>query len=184
MTEAFPPDGPRRRPGLAGGVLTILFVAVASIGGLVATRANGAVAEVGNPAPALAFTDFDGETFDLVEHIAADRGPVLLNLWASWCEPCRAEFPVLSDFTTRTPGVTVVAVAVQEPNVDDARAFAAEMQPSFRVGHDADGTIRDSYPSFGLPATFLIGRDGIVVDIVLAELTTQRLDDLAAALEG
>lgn len=168
------PEATPARAGLSGGVLTAIFITVVAVGAVVAWVGGGpAVAEIGQPAPDFAFTTFDGETFELGEQ----QGPILLNLWASWCEPCKREFPALSDYSLTNPEVTVVGVAVQD-QPDAARGFAEENQPAFTVGVDDDGAIRDAYPSFGLPATFLIDREGVVVDIVLAELTPARLASL------
>lgn len=185
------PDDVPARAGLAGGILAAIFLVVVAIGALVSwlTRDDGMlgdqdnsgmVVDVGQPAPALTVTTFDGDVFDLGDHISMGRGPVLLNLWASWCEPCKREFPALSEYAATTPGVTVVGVAVQDQR-DAARAFATEMDPRFLVGWDDDGSVRDAYPTFGLPATFLIDSQGIVVDIILAELTPGRLDSMSFA---
>lgn len=178
MTSDTPTEQTEARAGLSGGALTAIFVAVVGLGLLYAWLQGGpAVAEVGRPAPPLTVEAFSGATFDLDQHFASDGGPILLNLWASWCEPCKREFPALSDYAEANPGVTVVGVAVQD-RLEPARDFAQEMQPSFLVGLDADGTVRDAYPSFGLPATFLIDANGTVIEIVLAELTPERLAGL------
>lgn len=172
-------DGPERT-GLSGGVLSVIFLVVVAVGALVAWLVQGtqtATAAEGQPAPALALVTFEGETFDMVEHFQRGGGPVLLNLWASWCEPCIREFPALSEFATENPDVTVVGVAVQDQE-DDARSFAEQLDPAFLVGWDRDGSIRDAYPSFGLPATFAVGQDGTVTDVVLAELTPDRLEGI------
>ena len=180
MTTTDPPAEPLpSRAGLSGGRLTLIFVVVVAVGALLATMGGSdAAAEVGKPAPALAVTLFDGEVFDLVDHVRFGEGPVLLNLWASWCEPCTREFPALSAYAETHPEVTVLGVAVQDPE-DDARRFAESMDPSFLVGWDRGGAVREAYPSFGLPATFLIGSDGTVTDIILAELTEDRLESLS-----
>lgn len=169
------------RAGLSGGLLTALFVALVGIGALVAwlMRSGGSeVAEVGAPAPTFVVTAFDGSEFDLAAHLAEDGRPVLLNLWASWCEPCKREFPLLSDFAAAHPEVKVVGVAVQDRE-ESARAFVDEMDPAFTVAYDTDDVVRDSYPTFGLPATFVIGSDGTVVEIVTAELTTEQLESFS-----
>ncbi|HJR93146.1 MAG TPA: TlpA disulfide reductase family protein [Acidimicrobiia bacterium] len=178
MASTEPASPLPSRAGLSGGWLSALFVVVIVIGVAVAIlTGDEEAAEVGRPAPGLAVTLFNGEVFDLVDHVDRGRGPVLLNLWASWCEPCTREFPALSAFAEGHPEVTVVGVAVQDPEAN-ARAFVEEMDPSFAVGWDRDGAVRQAYPSFGLPATFLIGADGIITDVILAELTPERLESL------
>lgn len=168
------------RTGLNGGVLTALFVVLVVAAGLFVLLRGGdddQVAELGGAAPPLSVTTFDGEMFDLASHLSASGTPVLLNLWASWCEPCTREFPALSEYALAHPEVAVVGVAVQDQE-EHAREFVRELQPAFRVAWDGDGAVRDAYPSFGLPATFLIDADGTVVDIILAELTPERLESI------
>lgn len=170
-------DDVPERAGLSGGLLSVVFLAVVAVGALTAwlvSDGSEATAAVGERAPAFELVTFEGETFDIDEHLEAGRGPVVLNLWASWCEPCLREFPLLSDFAAHRPGVTVVGVAVQDER-EPARRFAAEIRPGFVVGWDADGSIRDAYPSFGLPTTFVIEEDGVISDIIPAELTEERL---------
>lgn len=166
------------RAGLSGGILTAVFVAIVTVGAAVAFVQGGpATAQVGRPAPEFTLHSFDGGTFDLAEHTSEARGPVLLNLWASWCEPCRREFPTLSRWAAEHPEVTVVGVAVQDTE-KDSRAFADSMQPSYMVGSDIDGSVRAAYPSFGLPASYIIDSNGVVVDVILAELTSKRLSGI------
>lgn len=172
------PDEAHDRAGLSGGLLTGVFLAVVAAGMLVTWLMSDrapATATEGEPAPPFEVPTFAGDRFDLEEHLRQDASPVLLNLWASWCEPCLREFPLLSEYAARTPEVTVVGVAVQDRE-EAARAFAEEMQPRFPVGWDEDGSLREAYPSFGLPATFVITSDGTIAEIILAELTGERLD--------
>lgn len=171
------PEAPPRA-GLSGGILTLIFVVVVAAGAWAASLTRTpAAAEIGREAPPLAFDTFDGGRFELAGHEAATNGPILLNLWASWCLPCRREFPLLSEYALANPDITVVAVAVQD-QYEHARDFYTEMNPSFIVGWDGDGSVRAAYPSFGLPATFLIDSQGMVRDVVLAELTPERLATL------
>jgi cytochrome c biogenesis protein CcmG, thiol:disulfide interchange protein DsbE len=164
-----------RRAGLSGGLLTVIFVAAIAVG-VLASGLGGAPdrAEVGSTAPPLTVTGFDGTPFNLQAHVDGGGGPVLLNLWASWCEPCRREFPALSAFAAMNPGVTVVGVAVRD-QLDDARAFAFEMQPSFLVAFDEGDLVNESYPVFSLPGTFIVDRNGVITDFVIGELTPARL---------
>lgn len=174
------PDAGAERAGLRGGLLSGIFLVVVAVGALLAwlmPAGEAQTASVGQPAPAIALVTFEGEAFDIIDHFRRDGGPVILNLWASWCEPCLREFPALSRYAAETPGVTVVGVAVQDQEAA-AREFVEEMDPGFLTGWDSDGSIRDAYPTFGLPATFVIDSDGIISDIILAELTPERLQSI------
>lgn len=170
-------DDPPEGAGLSGGLLSAVFLVVVAVGALAAwilSDGREAAAAVGKEAPAFELATFEGDAFDLEGHLREGQGPVLLNLWASWCEPCVREFPLLSEYAEETPAVTVVGVAVQDRQ-EAARKFVTETRPRFVVGWDADGSIRDAYPSFGLPTTFVIDSNGVVSEIIPAELTRERL---------
>ena len=70
---------------------------------------GGASPGVDDPAPDFSVTTFDGTVFSLVDHLATDGRPVVLNLWASWCVPCRAEMPAFD--ASATNGVVEAFVA-------------------------------------------------------------------------
>ena len=105
--------------------------------------------------------------------------PTVVNMWASWCTPCRDEMPALQRFAATHPGVRVVGVAVND-QVDDARAFAKEVGVRFPLAFDADGRVADAYAVSGLPTTLLLDRrgrlavtwPGPVTDADLARLTS------------
>jgi thiol-disulfide isomerase/thioredoxin len=137
------------------------------------------VAEVGEPAPAFDAPLFDGTSFDLAEHLEQDGRPVVLNLWASWCDPCRDEIPDLSTWSEDNPDILVLGLAVDDVE-DEARALAAELAPSYPLGL-GDDTFRASYPSFALPVTYVIGSDGQVTDFINGVVTAERLDEAVAA---
>ncbi|MEA3245730.1 MAG: redoxin domain-containing protein [Gemmatimonadota bacterium] len=98
--------------------------------------------------------------------IAAYRGrPVLLNIWATWCAPCREEMPRIERIYQELgpQGLAVVAVSIDNPGMTDAiREFRKEMGLTFDVLHDESGRIRDDYQTTGVPETFLIDRTGVV----------------------
>lgn len=150
------------------GRLTLIFLVVIAaglaVGAALLPRGDraGDLPMTGRTAPEVVVDLFDGGEWRLSEHLAAAGGPVLLNLWASWCEPCEEEIPILSDFALDHPELTVIGVAVRDDRTA-AAAFAERLSPSYPMGFDAGGELRDAYVGFGLPAVFLIDGGGIIV---------------------
>ncbi|HEX6629582.1 MAG TPA: TlpA disulfide reductase family protein [Gemmatimonadaceae bacterium] len=90
---------------------------------------------------------------------------VLLNVWATWCGPCREEMPSIEALHRRygPRGLKVVAVSIDDPGAEEAiREFAHEYGLTFEILYDASGEIQRSYQTTGVPETFVIGRDGII----------------------
>jgi thiol-disulfide isomerase/thioredoxin len=129
------------------------------------------------PAPGLAVTLLDGTAFDLAEHLSRDGRPVLLNLWASWCPPCREEMPLFEDAARRHPEVLFLGVAVQD-EPEAAAAAADEMKLTYPLAVDLDGAVDAAFPSPGLPATFLIGSDGTLIGAVYGGLGAEDIEEL------
>jgi peroxiredoxin len=130
---------------------------------------NGAIPapQEGFLAPDFSLQTLDGETVSLAEL----RGqPVLLNLWASWCSPCRAEMPamqrVYEDY--QDLGFVILAVnATNQDRVDSVGAFTAEHGLTFPILLDFDATVSQAYQLRSLPTTFFIDQEGIIQEVVI-----------------
>lgn len=90
---------------------------------------------------------------------------VVLNVWATWCAPCRVEMPsfqrLYEEF--RDDGLRVVAVSVDAPGMEQPiRDFVAELGLTFDIVYDSPGAIQRDYMTTGVPETFIIGRDGVI----------------------
>lgn len=178
QAETEEPDPlPNRR-----GLLTGVFLAVIVIGFLVISASGEetvAVAEVGAKAPDFEVVLFDGTVFSLADHLEDDGRPMAINLWASWCAPCRFEIPALSLWAENNPDVYVIGVAVEDVDAS-ARDLVAELEPNYDTGMGEED-FRSKYPSFGLPATYITDGDGRVTAIVNGIVTEQSLDELFAS---
>lgn len=133
-------------------------------------------------APTFVLPTLDGEQFDLAQHFADDGRPMVLNLWASWCGPCRAEMPDIDAASKHHPEVAFVGVAVQD-NIDDATSFAIEIGVGYTIVFD-DESVETAYPVLGLPATFFISADGTIAKRHFGIVTIDSLDDDIAELFG
>lgn len=137
------------------------------------------VAEVGEPAPDFTVNLLDGGSFSLAEHVADDGRPLIVNLWASWCVPCREEMPDLSDFAVANPGTAIIGVAVEDA-IDDATAFGEEIDPAYPLAF-GNTEFDESYPNFGLPVTYFLDEAGVVTTVHNGILTTETIEELAGA---
>jgi cytochrome c biogenesis protein CcmG, thiol:disulfide interchange protein DsbE len=128
----------------------------------------------GRAAPPLRLRTLDGGAVDL----AALRGrPVVVNFWATWCEPCVREFPLLARTAAghRAGRLAVVGVLVGD-RPDAARAFVGEHGGGWPVGVDADRRAAAAWGVVGLPHTFFVHPDGSLASHQLGELTPATLD--------
>ena len=112
----------------------------------------------GRPVPTLSLPGHGGPGFSLA---AAKGQPVLLNFWASWCEPCRSEMPSLELMAGRLErlGLRVVLVNFKETPAAIDR-FLAVMPVDLPIVRDADGTAARAWGARVFPTSVLIGRDG------------------------
>jgi peroxiredoxin len=98
--------------------------------------------------------------------LADYRGEVvLLNLWATWCGPCRWEMPSMERLYQELgpAGLKIVAVSVDQVSGDEVMEFANELELTFDILHDRGGQIEIDYQVTGLPETVIIDRQGVIV---------------------
>ena len=112
------------------------------------------------PAPALELSDLAGRTHKLADY----RGKVVLvNFWATWCEPCREEMPSIERLRASLEGrpFAVLAVNLAEPE-SRIRKFLDTMPLGFAVLLDRDAKVARAWQAKMLPATYVVDRDGMV----------------------
>ena len=137
-------------------------------------------ARIGQPAPDFEVNVIDGGTFSLSEHLESDGRPLVLNLWASWCLPCRTEIPEISAFAENNPDHRVLGVAV-----DDTETAATDFARSIGASYDlaiGDSEFEAAYPRIGLPVTYFIDSSGTVTDVFNGILNEATLVDLTGGL--
>jgi len=116
--------------------------------------------DVAYPAPELALTNMDGNGTSLVDY----RGQVVLvNNWATWCPPCKAEMPTLQAFyeSYADEGFVIVAIESGSP-ANEVAAFVRQYGLTFPVWLDAKGDALQAFQNFNLPSSYVIDRDGTV----------------------
>lgn len=140
------------------------LIALALLGGALCTACGGDPGriEVGRAVPDYATTTLAGDSVTL----QSLRGQVvLLNVWATWCHPCRTEIPELLTIYEKykSRGFTLVGVTIDVDGAEDAiRSFMDEFRMTFPVWHDREESVLTRFRAIGVPSTFLIDKDGIL----------------------
>jgi thiol-disulfide isomerase/thioredoxin len=125
-----------------------------------AAAAGTGSAAIGMPAPRFAVAALGG---DSVRIGGAARQPVtLVNVWATWCAPCKAEFPELQALHTAyaAKGLRVVAISIDTDGDAEVAASAKSMGATFVIGRDPADEVRGRFAAVGIPESWLISADG------------------------
>lgn len=117
----------------------------------------------------------DGTGFTLSDHLEHDGRPVFLNFWASWCPPCRAEMPDINAASKSHEDVKFVGVAVND-DPKDSVGFATSIDIGYTIGFDERGDVAYEYDIVGLPASYIISADGVILDRVFGAVTQADID--------
>ncbi len=146
-----------------------VIVAVLAAGAMLAIKLSPQIfpVEVGSTAPAFTAKDLKtGQSVTLADY----KGQVvLLNVWATWCEPCKIEMPSMQQLEQEMgpKGLKIVAVSVDEGGEDVVRSFVRDYGLTFRILHDPSRAIERIYQTTGVPESFVINRQGAIVKKVI-----------------
>jgi cytochrome c biogenesis protein CcmG/thiol:disulfide interchange protein DsbE len=104
--------------------------------------------------------------------------PLVLNFFASWCDPCRDEMPLINELASKAAkdGYSVLGIAVEDTRAAVSE-FARETNLVFPIALDLNSTVKRAYRIFGPPATFFIDGQGILRDVVLGPISAERARD-------
>ncbi len=184
-------SGASKGQWIAVGVILTLLAGALGVGVLL-------MEDIKQVQPGVEAPDFNavnlvtGDSVTLADY----RGEVvLLNLWATWCGPCRWEMPSMERLYQKLgpAGLKIVAVSVDQVSGDEVMEFANELQLTFDILHDRGGQIEIDYQATGLPETVIIDRQGVIVhkaigpvewDDPVQEARLRRLLGIAAARDA
>ena len=162
----------------------LAFLAVLAVIGLLAfglLNKGAAKIAVGDPVPDKVLPALPGPGKGSIDDYRGEW--VLVNLWASWCIPCREEAPVLQDFYEQNRGreTTVIGINVQD-NEDDAVAFLREHPTGYPQLRSVGDERSDAFGSTGVPENFLVEPDGDLALIWRGPVDDQFLQERVAPL--
>lgn len=159
-------------------IVVLLAVAALALGAYRLMEQPSATPVIGRPAPGFQLAALDGRPVSLGDF----RGrPVIVNFWATWCEPCKQEMPALQAEAARQPDLVVLGI----DNVESAvkvRPFVDQLGLRFPILLDQDGSVVERYQVTGLPTTFFIDRSGVLRGIYRGPLTPDSLREQLAGI--
>jgi len=158
-----------RKPLSAGVITGLAFWALTSL--------SLTLYEKGTHLPDIALRNANGETVQLADY---KGGPLVINLWATWCPPCRREMPVLESAQRQRPDVTFLFVNQAESMQSVATYLATQGLNLDNVLFDASGRLGQAVGSVALPTTLFYQPDGRLINSHLGELSQA---SLARAME-
>lgn len=141
--------------------------------------------KVGSPAPDFELPDRFGTPIRLS---ALTGSIVVINFWASWCQPCREEMPILQAISEKYTDQGLVVLGVNTTytdSLDEALAFVDELKLTFPILFDETGEVgEEMYKVYGLPTSYWIDREGVIRSVQLGAMTEdQMLEILTPLLE-
>ena len=153
------------------GVLVLILLAFVLLLAARLIQTNQSEQRASGVAPAFTFTTFDGQKISSTDLLG--KG-VVLNFWASWCDPCRDEAAMLEQTWQREQGNDIVFIGLdyldQEPA---AKAYMAEFGITYPSGPDLQSAAARRYGIKGVPETFFINPQGSITDIVIGPIVSQ-----------
>ena len=132
-------------------------------------------------APDFTLKDLDGNEISL----HAQRGkPVFINIWASWCPPCKAEMPHIQAAYDRYKDQIqfIIIDSIEYDTMEDLETYLKEEGFTFPVYLDEDSIVFDQYHILGWPTSFFIDKDGIIVDKVTMPMSAEMLESYLRGL--
>ncbi|WP_367617664.1 thiol-disulfide oxidoreductase ResA [Salirhabdus salicampi] len=158
-------------------VLFILFAAVAFV--LISSFLNedSGVLKEGDVAPNFSLEQVNGEGAIVLHEDYAGKG-VMLNFWATYCEPCKDEMPYMEDLYPiyKEKGVEILAVSLDSTQIVIDR-FIDNYGLTFPIVHDKRGQVMELYNIVPIPTTYFINPDGTIERIVKDQLTLSKLEN-------
>ncbi len=170
------------KPAVWFPLAVFMALAVALFVGLFLNPRDVPSALISQPVPAFELPPlYEGEP-GLTSDMLDDGQVSLVNIFASWCGPCRIEHPVLMELAAS--GIPVHGIAYKDEPPDSRRFLRSLGDPYSRIGVDENGRAAIDFGVSGVPETFVIAGDGRIVYQQIGPITDANRDDLMAAIDA
>jgi thiol-disulfide isomerase/thioredoxin len=170
-------------PRVLGGLLLVVVLLIGGWSWL--ERQDSEEPEAPRDAPGFELALFNGETFRLEDH---GGKVVVINFWASWCEPCQEEMPALQAAADEAgDDLVFVGVGAKTDTDEDAAAFAETYGVTYPIGRDTEGgdritgQIQLDYGVFAFPATYIVAPDGTISTVLMTPIDDK--DDIIPLID-
>jgi peroxiredoxin len=138
----------------------------------------------GKPAPAFELATLNGDTIRLSDYKGKK---VILNLWATWCPPCKAEMPHMQNFYEKNKNEGIEILAVNLTSMDKGKTeiqnFVDEYGLTFEIPLDEDGSIGIQYQAFSIPTSYIIDSNGVIAKKIVGPMDESMMESLTKEIE-
>jgi cytochrome c biogenesis protein CcmG, thiol:disulfide interchange protein DsbE len=190
MSDIQPETSPKARPGLRLLLALLPFLAFVGLSAIFAMQLLSGrdtsqipSALIGHKAPDLAMPPLEGSQRPALTHAFIAGKLTLVNVFASWCIPCRQEHPYLLQLA-KDPRITLVAINYKDKN-DNALRFLGELgNPFAAIGIDQNGASAIDWGVYGVPESYLVDQNGVIVYKKIGPFDARSIEgDLNTAIE-
>jgi len=137
------------------------------------------IPQEGQPAPDFELVTLEGETVKLSDYKGKK---VILNFWATWCPPCKAEMPHMQEFYEKNKEQGIEILAVNLTNLDngktDIKKFVEDYELTFTIPLDEEGVVGMQYQSFTIPTSYIIDTSGVISKKIVGPMNEEMMSTL------
>jgi cytochrome c biogenesis protein CcmG/thiol:disulfide interchange protein DsbE len=137
---------------------------------------------IGKPAPHLSLPALEGTKRPALDPASFKGSVTVVNVWASWCAPCRVEHPLLVRLA-RDPRIRVAGINYKDQPANALKFLTQLGNPFAAIGVDTAGRAAIEWGVYGVPETFLVGRDGMIRYKQVGPITPENLSRLLAEID-
>jgi peroxiredoxin len=164
---------------IAAAVVLILLVTVAMVQAMEQKKEDRLPGlKVGVKAPDFELQTLDGETVKLSDFKGKK---VMLNFWATWCPPCKAEMPEMQEYYTNMDDDEIILAVNIDPD-NDVKGFAESMGVTFPIVLDQEDKVSKTYQILTIPTTYFIDEKGIIQEKFLGAMSYKDMEEKMAEL--